>query len=515
MDIPLTKMLARRAPQLARRALANSQRRRTFVGGAFESDFQEARAKVRRRRIGSFLSALDQLPSSAAAVQEETQLLVRSTLSEHAPSGRFDSQQQLVAAIEATRARLEDSQTDPLKLELKAETELKALGLPNESKPEGGVSAQPAAGGHVDPSSNPIQQSSAAAAYAAATPQAPPPAADDDPPIPDVLTAEQRATLVSLRASIALDALPSMWEQLPRATFLDPFDFPPQQDPAIRRSGDPVPTDAAAAGGGDDAAAASANAASSALPLPVVLDAADALVALDPWARMRFHMAIANGSAALSPAATSPSPSAAPSAGAADAVGGDGAGGEARASPSWEDEPATAATEPPARVASDEGVVVEAEDPRAFAEQLRAAAVATAEGAYPLTLELLTRSELLSKEEIARLGELSTKGGVGAAATTVTGEVRRRTIMRRAGHAIAPAGKPERPTDRAMAAADRRDAALYAAMQSDADLHMSLSTAVFSHHDRLSTRKRRRWNAVKYTFLFMALNCLDFFITNI
>ena len=89
------KMLARRV-QFARRALANSQRRRTFVGGAFENDFQEARAKVRRRRIGSFLSALDQLPSTAA--QEETQLLIRSTLSEHAPSGRFDSQQQLVAA---------------------------------------------------------------------------------------------------------------------------------------------------------------------------------------------------------------------------------------------------------------------------------------------------------------------------------------------------------------------------------------------------------------------------------
>ena len=496
------KMLARRV-QFARRALANSQRRRTFVGGAFENDFQEARAKVRRRRIGSFLSALDQLPSTAA--QEETQLLIRSTLSEHAPSGRFDSQQQLVAAIEATRAQLEELQTIPLKLELKAEMELKALGLPNENTPGGGASAQPPAGGAVDVSAP--EQSSAAAAYAAATPQAPPPPADDDPPIPDVLTEEQRATIVSLRAAIALDALPSLWEQLPRATFLDPIDFPPQQDPAIRRSGDPVPADAAAGGGGDYVASASANAASSALPLPVVLDAADALIALDPWARLRFHIALAKGSAALSPAATSPRPS--PNDGAPEGIG---AAGELKSRTSWEDEP-DPAEEQPTCVAGDEGVEVE-EDPKAFAELLRAAAVATAEGAYPLTLELLTRSELLSKEELARLGELSTKG-VGAAAATVTGEVRRRSIMRRAWHAIAPAGKPARLTDRAMASADWRDAALYAALHSDADLHMSLSTAVFSHHDRLSTRRRRRRNAVKYTLLFMALNCLDFAITNI
>ena len=55
---------------------------------------------------------------------------------------------------------------------------------------------------------------------------------------------------------------------------------------------------------------------------------------------------------------------------------------------------------------------------------------------------------------------------------------------------------------------------LYTALESDAELHCAISEALFRYHDRLSTRRRRARNAVKYTALFMSCNVLDFLISN-
>ena len=92
--------------------------------------------------------------------------------------------------------------------------------------------------------------------------------------------------------------------------------------------------------------------------------------------------------------------------------------------------------------------------------------------------------------------------------------------MRRLWHRIAPGaaasaedGTP--PTAEAMAAADRADAPLFASMESEATLHRSLASALFAYHDRLSTRRRRRMNALKGTTAFFVLMIVDFTIANI
>ena len=64
-------------------------------------------------------------------------------------------------------------------------------------------------------------------------------------------------------------------------------------------------------------------------------------------------------------------------------------------------------------------------------------------------------------------------------------------------------------------ASDRRDAELFGALASDAALQRRIMGALFSYHDRWSTRRRRAVNAVKYTLLFFGLNILDFVITNL
>ena len=62
---------------------------------------------------------------------------------------------------------------------------------------------------------------------------------------------------------------------------------------------------------------------------------------------------------------------------------------------------------------------------------------------------------------------------------------------------------------------DRRDAELFGALTSDAVMQRRIMAALFSYHDRWSTRRRRLVNAVKYTCLFFGLNILDFVITNL
>ena len=423
-----------------------AQPRRGFVGGAFETEFEESRAKVRRKRINAFLAALETLPNEAGHAQEEAQSLVRSILSEYAPQGRFDSRDHLASAIGAVQGRLSEWQTPGvLKLDWAADRELKALGLPSDegsgdAAGGGQASASGASTAVAAPPDAPPQQSAAAAAYAAATPQAAatPPPDDDDPPEPDVLSEEQRRTVVALQTSVALEALPSLWHQLPRATFVDPHSFAEASASSAGASSDGSPDGGGRAHTVDDAS----------VPLSVALDAAAAISSLDPWDRIRLHVRLTNGGAEAST-------------------------------------PSTA--------------------------QLKVAALTTAEGAYSLTTALLRRFEMLSDAESERMDEL--RAAKSGDAAMVVSEIRRKPMLTRAWHRLRGGGAAG-GTDRDVAAADRSDSALYACLESERALQEGLTKALFAYHDRLSTRRRRRRNAVKYTLLFFSLNILDFIITN-
>lgn len=395
---------------MRRSALTLVGRHRSFVGGAFATEFDEIRAKARRSRLRSFLASLEQLPTGSCegSVQVEVQRLVHAELSEHAPAGAFHSREQLRVAVDAARARLSELQTESLKLEIK-----------------------PSSGAETS-------ASPAAAAMAAAQPASPPQRVEDEDAPPDELTQPQQDTLVSLRAACALSVLPNLWERLPRTE----------------------------SGSGSTSAAVQASPASGVketagmppLPLGVVVDAAETLVRADPWATVRFHAEV-------------------------------GGGEEARI------------------------------------EQLRVAAAATAEASFAWTREILLRTELLDESEQERLSSLS-----DGASATVTAELRRRTMMQKLWHRISPTravgadsdhaeggsgARVDRDSNEAISAIDRADAALFDAMRNDVALQSGMTAALFSYHDRLSTRRRRQINAVKYTGLFISLNILDFILTNV
>ena len=108
---------------------------RSFIGGPFATDFDAARAKVRRRRIRSFLGTLELLPNAAHEVPRE---LASTVFAEHASDGVFHSQQQLQKAVQDAQLRLSETLTaTPFRLELKSTTETAAT--------DAGVAATPSA----------------------------------------------------------------------------------------------------------------------------------------------------------------------------------------------------------------------------------------------------------------------------------------------------------------------------------------------------------------------------------
>jgi len=231
-----------------------------------------------------------------------------------------------------------------------------------------------------------------------------------------VFTEEQIQTLVSLRTSYALTALPGLWDKLPGA---------------------------------------SADGVSVADGLAVASQLADA----DPWARVRLHLRIARG------------------------------------------------------LPLDADPRLDLRTPTA--EELRAAAAATAAGAYPLNRALLLGSEMLQEPEKRRLEELAASKKQ-TAGEILAAELRPRTLGQRALRRLRGAPKmDDGATLEAIGAADTAEAGLFAAMSSEVDLHLGLTRALYSYHDRLATRRRRGKNALKGTGAFVAFNLLDFTITNI
>lgn len=373
---------------------------------------------ARRSRLRSFLSAFEQLPPSHLAAEQP---LVARTLTEHVggTDGSYRSRDELAEAVDATRTALAKLQTASLRLELAAASS--AGGAVAGGAMTG--TAEDAADKHLAlPHRQPAASGAAETPAATPTPSAPVPADDDEDKPPDVLTEEQRTTLTSLRTSHALEALPRLWELLPRD------------------------------GSRED------------VPLQSVLDAAMLLSDGDPWRRLRFHLRLARA------------------------------------------------------VQTDEVPAAGVGGARISLEQLRGAAAATAADAFSMTRALLLKSDMLSATERERLEALD-KEKLGAAAT-LTAELRRRTRVQRVWHrlqgnsAAESAARDGRETLEAILAADRNEVALCAAMENDASLHKGLMQALFHHHDRLATRRRRRVNAVKGVGGFFALQLVDFALTN-
>ena len=214
---------------------------RAFWGGAFETEFEENRAKARRRRLRGFLSSMELLPAGAMAAPQE---ITRSIFAEHAPGGSFRSQEHLRQAVDGVRMRLLDLQTaGPFILQLEAS--------------DGGSSSV----GTAAPDS-PSPPNDHASPNALTTPPPLPPSELPELP-PDVLTELQQHTLASMRMAAAIDGLPSLWTALAQ----------------------PAPSAGAAEPASQNGALT--------VPLPLAVDAAFALSDPDPWERVRFRVSLA------------------------------------------------------------------------------------------------------------------------------------------------------------------------------------------------------------------------------
>ena len=452
--------------------------RRSFWGGAFESEFLENRAMARRRRIRGFLGAIELLPEAAHKAPQE---LARTVFAEHASTGAFHSQAQLRGAVDDVRLRLADMQpAAPFILQLDEATPAADSSSGSDSS---GAGADASAGAAIGTASSaPVPDVGAAAT--------PPPLPPSEMPelAPDELTEEQQSSLASMHTSAALDGLPALWAALTQQ---------PERAALPAASPAEAAASAPAAANDDGGAPASSTAAAPAaegptLALPVALQAAFALSAPDPWERVRFHVALGRGD-----------------------VGQLASSGESLVG--------TAST-----------------------VEVRAAALATAHAAEPLLSALLEQSELLDEDERKRLGALQAVApdappaaaagfrarlrsslrtrrlGVGE---VLTEEITRMSRLQRLGRlalgsqwdrqAAAAAAADGAAPLAIVAAADGRHAALYQALKSDATLHLGLTQALFAHHDRLSTRHRRRKNAAIAIATFIGLNLLDFTICNI
>ena len=200
------------------------------------------------------------------------------------------------------------------------------------------------------------------------------------------------------------------------------------------------------------------------LPVQSALDAADALCDGSPWRRLHFHLELQRG------------------------------------------------------ISNDPEAVFNASD--VSKEELCDAAVRIAHNTVPLTVELLKRSTMLSEQEEERLDKMPSDAHGSTTPLVLTTELRRRTYLQRAYHKVrgdfaVNAADGYAPTLAEIGETYRADAALFAALSSEASLHQSLMRSLFSYHDRLATRRRRGRNAVKGTLLFFSLNILDFTITNL
>ena len=193
-----------RSVRIARPSLALLGGRRNFWGGAFESDIDESRAKMRRSRLRSYMNAFDQLPQHPGEQQLE---VVERALSAGTEAS-FASREDLSTVVDAARDALAELQTASLKLELPPiEGATPPGGAAAAAQPEAAVDQQMSlphrtGGETVQPASD-----GAASTVTPTSTMAPikPPSTfdeDEDQP-PDVLTAAQQETLVSLLRRVA------------------------------------------------------------------------------------------------------------------------------------------------------------------------------------------------------------------------------------------------------------------------------------------------------------------------
>ena len=255
--------------------------RRTFFGGAFESDFEEARARrglARSQKLtlraSSFLAALEQLP-----VRRQRAVRASGAAWMRLSAGRCRSARPTAALARAmsssppSRPRARSGR----RLQVLPSVKLELPPTEDEAKEAAATTAAAAVGGDessLDKSMALPHRSEPAADAAALTPPRPAsrsgevhtdPLPGDDPEDrpADVLSEEQKLTLISMRSAAALEGLPRLWDELVAAA---------------AAASPPPPS-------GDAADASLQPAAPPPLPLPAVLDAAIALCAADAHGR--------------------------------------------------------------------------------------------------------------------------------------------------------------------------------------------------------------------------------------
>lgn len=152
---------------------------------------------------------------------------------------------------------------------------------------------------------------------------------------------------------------------------------------------------------------------------------------------------------------------------------------------------------------------------------LRAASTAAVRDALPFFFEVCRRTDLLSKDEAARLDAMQKSP---AFLTKAVGQRSTWAALRHAVWNRAPQPPPAGSAQPDVALGDviathasygGAGAPMFAALATEADLHRALGLAFFARHDRLTNRRARLVLTAKGTGLFFALNMLDFTLSNV
>lgn len=454
-------LLASRARPHFHQAIRLGARRRTFVGGAFETDFEITRAVVRRDRIHLFLGALGPQHAGHSCKAQD---IVEATMKEHAVDGYFAGHDQLLAAVHDARKRLGSLQTASLKREVGSE-EASAAG----SAATAGGAGMDAADAKVDramqlPHREATDAQAATVAVGSTMPVATTSSADPvhldasanaveskvaeeaEPEVEkeavETLSEEENTTIASLRLSFALNELPPLWAALLRSS----------------------PT--AASGSASENTGSDPPCPPSSLPLTTVLEAARTLGASSPLEQLSFRMNMG-----ASPAAAMP------------------ASGPTRLQLTRAAKETVFAAQPLLfELLNSSGLLHETE--KAYIERLRSSpetiwAEMQREGYFRKAIRLVRRRRARGASAVSSLEE---KPGDALGVSVLVSE---------------------------MSNAHERESVAFSALQTEAALHRALNLAFFAKHDRSATRWRRSKNAVKLSALFMACNILDFTLSNI
>ncbi|KAL1512350.1 hypothetical protein AB1Y20_005610 [Prymnesium parvum] len=147
----------------------------------------------------------------------------------------------------------------------------------------------------------------------------------------------------------------------------------------------------------------------------------------------------------------------------------------------------------------------------ASGKELRAAALRSVEGVQPFAFDLWSESTLLQPAEQAHLERLR------ATPALLPSLLTRRTLWMRAQDLFTPRADPPHDEADILQLARAKDPSchrLYAALASEATLHLALADALLTHHDRRHHRRARTKLVAQGLAAFVLFNILDFTVSN-